>query len=93
MTDQYPPGFEPGANPDRINGFARGDRVQVINEDMSSYYGKIGHVVNSFAGCDPKECSENGFCKLIEVDLDGKPPWASYTRCPLFNPKDLVHID
>lgn len=97
MTDKYPPGFEFMAEPTqeaphRINGFARGDRVQVI-EKGNRYYGLFGRVVNSWAGCHPEFCGADGFCKIIEVSIENTPPWSSYARSPVFNPKEITHVD
>lgn len=97
MAEQYPPGFEFMAeerqqDPLRINGFAPGDRVQVVNED-NEHYGKFGKVTNSWAGCFPEICGKDRPCKIIEVELDGKLPWRSYSGAPIYSPKEITHVD
>lgn len=96
--DKYPPGFGFMAEPaqqdaeERINGFARGDRIQVINKD-SKYYGKFGRVLNSWAGCIPEECAKNRQCALVEVTLEGTGGIPGYSRSPVLNPHSLTHVD
>lgn len=75
-------------NENRVNGFAEGDRVQVINED-SRYYSMIGKVVSSWPGCLPG-CRKR--CPIVHVDLPAKNDKPQ--RSPVgFVPTSLTHID
>lgn len=98
--DEYPAGFEfmaeskEESNPNRINGFAPGDRIQVTSED-NEHYGKFGRVINSWGGCWPEVCGPDRNCRIVEVDFgkaDDKPHFG-YSSSPLFRPKDLTIVD
>lgn len=94
LTDETPWHF-PRTN--RVNGFAPGDRVAIVNCELAGAYGKI---VDSRGGCTPSTCRDK--CRLVFVDLMSRPkdievPWY---RESFINPKalrfmvsEVVHVD
>jgi hypothetical protein len=54
---------------ERVNGFAEGDRVAIVNCEYAGAYGKV---VRSYDGCVPEDCRQD--CYLVVVRLMSKPP-------------------
>lgn len=53
---------------ERINGFAPGDRVGIINCELAGAYGKVEE---SYGGCDTDNCRTR--CHIVYVELMSKP--------------------
>lgn len=56
------------ARANRINGFAVGDRVAIVNCELAGAYGKVEH---SGPGCIPAECRTD--CRIVFVELSHIP--------------------
>jgi len=55
-----------GASPEpkRVNGFAEGDRVGIVNCELAGAYGKV---VESWGGCRSEWCVKH--CRIVYVRL------------------------
>lgn len=82
----------------RINGFAFGDRVAIVNCELAGAYGKVKE---SFDGCDTDNCRIR--CHIVYVELMSKPegvqPLRSHTTYNdnpnlfRFLVSEVVHVD
>jgi hypothetical protein len=73
----------------RINGFAEGDRVAIIDHELAGAYGKVESV---WAGCHPEECRH--WCHLVWVKLTHVPPDFLVTHtAQSFRVYQVTHVD
>jgi hypothetical protein len=88
------PSIQP--NTDRVNGFAPGDRVAIVNCELAGAYGKV---TKSRGGCWD-DCRDH--CRLVYVDVMHKPEdvevsWyrQSYDGPSImrFEASEVVHVD
>lgn len=83
-------------NPFRVNGFAPGDRVGIVNCELAGAYGKVTH---SRGGCWD-DCRDT--CRLVFVDVMHKPEdveVSSYRKSFIdpnvlrFQVNEVTHVD
>lgn len=83
----------------RINGFAVGDRVAIVNCELAGAYGKVEH---SAGGCEPWWCRDD--CRLVFVELSHVPAgvdpaqllnrrWWLNDRVHRFLVSEVTHVD
>jgi hypothetical protein len=100
--DYHPGGYHPGGiiKPERINGFATGDRVAIVDGVLKGAYGKI---YLSKTGCNPHDCRTH--CMIVWVELSHIPEnirhdygmWAAHNtwveNIYRFMVQQVTHID
>lgn len=96
MNDELTP--ELTSDPERINGFAPGDRVAIVNCELAGAYGKVEH---SSRGCVPNICRDD--CHIVWVELMSRPEGVephyshtTYSRGPnvfRFLVSEVTHVD
>lgn len=83
---------------DRVNGFAEGDRVAIVNCELAGAYGKV---TDSRHGCTPDSCRID--CRLVFVRLMSRPPgveeawyrqtWLGDENTRRFLVSEVTHVD
>lgn len=82
----------------RVNGFAPGDRVAIVDCELAGAYGKV---TESRGGCVPHECRVD--CYLVFVELMSKPlgveerwqrpAWLHTENTRRFKVSEVTHVD
>jgi hypothetical protein len=76
----------------RINGFAEGDRVAIVDHELAGAYGKVESVR---AGCHPEEC--RAWCQLVWVNITHIPRELRHVRVlyttKSFRVYQVTHVD